>query len=265
MSTNTNIADVQAFADDRNIAINKVGIRAVKHPVSIVDIDRENQPLSLHGVATFDMYVGLAPEHKGTHMSRFLDLLNERPVELSVANLGSLVDGMMSRLESESAYLEANFDLLLAKKSPVSQILSYLDYQITLKARVLDGEIQTGFKCVVPVATLCPCSKEISEYGAHNQRSHVTFEGWVSKPTYITPLITLIEKQASCELYGTLKRVDEKWVTERAYENPKFVEDLVRDIAVELNRLDCFTAYRISSENFESIHNHSAYAEIVYP
>lgn len=265
MKTNTEIADVQASPDLRNLAVNKVGIKALKHPVTVVDLDFKGNPLTMHTVAEFNMYVQLPAEQKGTHMSRFINLLNEQPTTLEMKSLPGLVDNMLGRLEAKGAYLEAKACLFLEKEAPISKIKSVLDYEVTFKARVTNGIIQTGLTMVVPVATLCPCSKKIADYGAHNQRSHVTLSGWFKAPTPVVPFISLIESQASCELYGSLKRVDEKYVTEKAYENPKFVEDLVRDIATELNRLDMFENYSISSENFESIHNHSAFAQIDYP
>lgn len=265
MTTNKEIADIQASLDTRNLAVNKVGIKALKHPVVVTDIDEHHAPLSMQTVACFDMFVTLPSHCKGTHMSRFITLLNERQTILSMKGLPALVDDMLVRLEASSAFLDAKVTLFLPKEAPISKLKSFLDYELTFKARVVDGKIQTGFCLVVPVATLCPCSKKISDYGAHNQRSHVTLNAWLKEPTEVTPFIRLIEKQASSELYGTLKRVDEKYVTERAYENPKFVEDLVRDIAVELNKLNSLESYEIASENFESIHNHSAYAEIHYP
>lgn len=264
MKTNTEIADVQASPDLRNLAVDKVGIKSLRHPVILQDVDFAGNPLTIQSVATFDMFVQLPAEQKGTHMSRFISLLNEKPTVLSMNQLPGLVDDMLVRLEAKEAFLEAKACLFLEKQAPISKIKSVLDYEIAFKARVVEGKIETGMTLVVPVATLCPCSKKISDYGAHNQRSHVTLSGWLKEPTSITPLIQLIESQASCELYGTLKRVDEKYVTERAYENPKFVEDLVRDIAVALNRRNLFSQYSIASENFESIHNHSAYAQIDY-
>ncbi len=265
MTTNIEIADVQASIDTRNLAVSRVGIKALKHPVTLQDIDAHGRPLSSQTIATFDMFVKLPAHAKGTHMSRFITLLNEKPTILSMQNLPSMIDDMLMRLEAKEAFLDAKLTLFLEKEAPVSKVKSFLDYEVELKARIFDNRIQTGLHLVVPVATLCPCSKQISQYGAHNQRSHVTLTCWFSEPVHITPLIRLIEQQASCELYGALKRVDEKYVTEKAYENPKFVEDLVRDIAVELNKLNVFDSYLIASENFESIHNHSAFAEIAYP
>lgn len=265
MSTNIKIPDIQASLDTRKIAINQVGIRSLKHPVLIEDVDVQGMPHTQHAVATFNMYVSLPEHQKGTHMSRFLTLLNEKSTILSVKKMPGIVDSMLVRLEAKKAYVESNFCYFLKKQAPVSKIESFLDYEVTLKAQVTDDTIETGIELLVPAATLCPCSKEISNYGAHNQRSHIVLKGWFKETYPIAPIIQMIENEASCELYGALKRVDEKWVTEKAYDNPKFVEDLVRDIAVRLNKEDIFKSYTVSSENFESIHNHSAYAEIHYP
>lgn len=265
MSTNTNIPDIQASVDTRKIALNRVGIRSLKHPVTVEDVDINGNPEKQNTLATFNMYVNLPEHQKGTHMSRFLTLLNEKPTILSVKQMPGLIDSMLGRLEAEKAFLESKFCYFLKKQAPVSKVESYLDYEVTLKSKIEDSSIETGIELLVPAATLCPCSKEISEYGAHNQRSHIILSGWFKEPSPIAPIIQMLENEASCQLYGALKRVDEKWVTEKAYDNPKFVEDLVRDIAVRLNQQDIFKSYKISSENFESIHNHSAYAEIHYP
>jgi GTP cyclohydrolase I len=252
------IPDVQSSHDTRNLPINKVGIKAIRHPVKVAERDNGYQ----HTVGTFNMYVHLPAHFKGTHMSRFVEVLNTQDREISVANFEELVRQMNDRLEAESGYIEMSFTYFVNKTAPVSGVKSLLDYDITYTGEVKNGQYTFTMKVLVPVTSLCPCSKKISEYGAHNQRSHVTITARTEGHVWIEELIDIVEKQASCELYGLLKRPDEKYVTERAYENPKFVEDMVRDIATELNKDDRVVSYVVESENFESIHNHSAYALI---
>jgi GTP cyclohydrolase I len=254
--------DVQASADSRNLAINKVGIKDIKHPVQIHDVDLHGQPYICPSIANFEMMVNLRADQKGTHMSRFIHLLTAQQLSLSAAHMPVLLDKMVNQLESEQGFIEATFPYFLAKQAPISKTVSLMDYQVTLKGALSDQQLNTTIILVVPVASLCPCSKKIAQYGAHNQRSHVTLEVQLNAPLALTPLIRVAEQQASCELYGALKRPDEKFVTEYAYENPKFVEDLVRDIANQLNQFPQITYFKVASENFESIHNHSAYAEI---
>jgi GTP cyclohydrolase IB len=251
------VEDVQNRADTRQIPINQVGIKDIKHPVRVKDRSAGHQ----HTVATFNMYVNLPHNFKGTHMSRFVEILHHER-EISVESFGSLLAEMTERLEAESGHIEMSFPYFVMKKAPVSGVESYLDYQCTLTGKRVRGEMQMWVKVVVPVTSLCPCSKKISERGAHNQRSHVTISAKLREHMWIEELIAIAESEASCELYGILKRPDEKYVTERAYDNPKFVEDLVRDVAVRLNEEIRIGAYVVESENFESIHNHSAYALI---
>ncbi len=253
-----NIADVQNSADTRRIAINKVGIKDIRHPVVVKDRSDGEQ----HTIASFNMYVNLPHNFKGTHMSRFVQILNSHEKEISVESFKGMLAEMAERLEAESGHIEMRFPYFVNKRAPVSGVQSLLDYDVTLIGDIHSGMPLMYIKVVVPVTSLCPCSKEISDYGAHNQRSHVTVQVRTSGFVWIEEIIDLVEKQASCELYGLLKRPDEKFVTEMAYNNPKFVEDMVRDVAVQLNRDARFTAYIVESENFESIHNHSAYALI---
>jgi len=252
------IADVQGSADTRRIAIDKVGIKNIRHPVRIKDRSGHEQ----HTVATFNMYVYLPHNFKGTHMSRFVAILNGHEDEIGVATFKQMLTEMAERLESEAGHIEMRFPFFVRKKAPVSGVASLLDYDVTLIGEVRDGKPQLSIKVVVPVTSLCPCSKEISDYGAHNQRSHVTVEARTRGFLWIEELIEMVEGEASCELYGLLKRPDEKYVTERAYDNPKFVEDTVRDVARRLNDDERISAYVVEAENFESIHNHSAYALI---
>ena len=252
------IADVQGSADTRRIAIDKVGIKAIRHPVRVKDRDGVEQ----HTVATFNMYVYLPHNFKGTHMSRFVQILNSQERELSVGAFKEMLKEMSSRLESAAGHIEMRFPFFVNKRAPVSGVESLLDYEVTFIGEVRDGEATLAIKVLVPVTSLCPCSREISAYGAHNQRSHVTVQVSTRGFIWIEEIIDLVEREASSELYGLLKRPDEKFVTERAYNNPKFVEDMVRDVATRLNADERIAAYVVEAENFESIHNHSAYALI---
>ena len=252
------IADVQNSADTRRIAIDKVGIKDIRHPIRVKDRTEGEQ----HTIACFNMYVNLPHNFKGTHMSRFVEILNLHEREISVESFRIMLSEMTERLEAEAGHIEMSFPYFINKTAPVSGVQSLLDYEVSFIGEIRAGTPQMKIKVVVPVTSLCPCSKKISERGAHNQRSHVTVTAATRDFIWIEELIDLVEEQASCELYGLLKRPDEKYVTERAYDNPKFVEDMVRDIAAKLNRDERISAYTVESENFESIHNHSAYALI---
>ncbi len=259
MSTpNTVIPDVQNLADTRQIAINKVGIKSIRHPIKVQDKSGGIQ----HTIAMFNMYVSLPHNFKGTHMSRFVEILNSHEREISVENFPAMLRDMVEKLEAESGHIEMSFPYFINKAAPVSGVQSLMDYDVTFIGEICGGEIRFSLKVVVPVTSLCPCSKKISEYGAHNQRSHVTVTARTNGFLWIEELVQLVESEASCELWGLLKRPDEKYVTERAYDNPKFVEDMVRDVAARLNAETRIDAYIVESENFESIHNHSAYALI---
>jgi len=252
------IADVQNFADTRQIAIDKVGIKSIRHPVKVGDKSEGVQ----HTVAWFNMYVYLPHNFKGTHMSRFVEILNSYEREISVESFESMLREIVKRLEAESGHVEMSFPYFINKAAPVSGVQSLLDYDVTFVGEIDKGKYRFTMKVVVPVTSLCPCSKKISDYGAHNQRSHVTVTARTNEMVWIEDIVRIVEEQASCELFGLLKRPDEKYVTERAYDNPKFVEDMVRDVAAAFNRDPRFDAYTIEAENFESIHNHSAYALI---
>ncbi|WP_037585870.1 GTP cyclohydrolase FolE2 [Stenoxybacter acetivorans] len=254
------IADVQSSLDKRNMPINQVGIKDLRLPVVIASDDG-----SQHTVARFTMTVFLPADQKGTHMSRFVALMEESEHAVAFDSLRRLTELMLERLDSHSGKLSLNFPFFRQKTAPISGIKSTLDYDVTLSGEICSGQYRHTLKVMVPVTSLCPCSKEISQYGAHNQRSHVTVSLCCTRVVNIEEVIDLVESQASCQLYGLLKRPDEKFVTEHAYDNPKFVEDMVRDIATALKadpRIDAFT---VESENFESIHNHSAYAMIQFP
>ncbi len=250
--------DVQGSTDTRQIAINRVGIKSIRHPVKVLDRSGGVQ----HTIAMFNMYVSLPHNFKGTHMSRFVEILNSHEREISVENFPAMLRDMVEKLEAQSGHIEMNFPYFINKAAPVSGVESLMDYDVTLIGEICHGEIVPTIKVVVPVTSLCPCSKKISARGAHNQRSHVTAQVRINDHVWIEEIVQLIENEASCELYGLLKRPDEKYVTERAYDNPKFVEDMVRDVAARLNDEPRVDSYVVESENFESIHNHSAYALI---
>jgi len=252
------IADVQSSADTRHLAINRVGIKGIRHPVRVKDKSVGVQ----HTIATFNMYVHLPHNFKGTHMSRFVEILNQHEREISVESFDNMLHDMVARLEAESGFIEMNFPYFVNKTAPVSGVQSLLDYDVTFIGEIVNGKSHFTMKVQVPVTSLCPCSKKISERGAHNQRSHVTLTLRTNSFVWVEDVVRIAEEQASCELYGLLKRPDEKFVTERAYDNPKFVEDMVRDVAAVLNADERIDAYIVESENFESIHNHSAYALI---
>ena len=257
------IADVQSSPDQRNMPINQVGIKDLHFPLQIQSAEGVQ-----HTIARIGMTVALPASQKGTHMSRFVALMEERQhLVLDFTSLHRLTLDMLERLDAQAGRITISFPFFRKKAAPVSGITSFLDYAVTWQGEVsADGEYSHQIKVLAPVTSLCPCSKEISQYGAHNQRSHVTVTLTCHKQEVsIEEIIDLVENKASCQLYGLLKRPDEKYVTEHAYENPKFVEDMVRDIAVALKNDPRIDRFSVESENFESIHNHSAYALIEYP
>jgi GTP cyclohydrolase I len=251
------IEDVQGRTDTRQLPINRVGIKDIRHPVKVKDRSAGEQ----RTVATFNMYVNLPHNFKGTHMSRFVEILHHER-EISVESFGAMLEEMTQRLDATAGHIEMRFPYFVMKKAPVSGVESLMDYEASLIGEFHSGKPEMWIRAVVPVTSLCPCSKKISDYGAHNQRSHITIRAKLREHMWIEELIDIAESEASCELYGILKRPDEKFVTERAYDNPKFVEDMVRDVAARLNKEERIAHYIIESENFESIHNHSAYALI---
>jgi GTP cyclohydrolase IB len=253
----SSIEDVQGRADTRQIPINKVGIKDIFHPVKVRDRARGEQTT----VANFNMYVNLPHNFKGTHMSRFVEILHTER-EISVDSFGKMLREMTELLDADAGHIEMTFPYFVMKKAPVSGVESLMNYQATIFGEHRGGNTDVWLKVVVPTTSLCPCSKKISDYGAHNQRSHITLTAKLNEHMWLEELIDVAEKEASCEVYGILKRPDEKYVTERAYDNPKFVEDTVRDVAVALNKDRRIRAYVVEAENFESIHNHSAYAMI---
>ena len=253
------LPDVQSTPDTRSLAIQNVGVKGLRYPLQIEGASGE--PVAT--VATLTMTVGLPPEVKGTHMSRFVELLEARRGALTQDGVFRMLEEMLLRLDARSGRIELAFPYFIRKTAPVSGVDSLLDYDATLIVDQLEGEAASlTLRVVAPVTSLCPCSKKISEYGAHNQRSHITLEAKLRSSMSIEELVRLAEEEASCEVFGLLKRPDEKWVTERAYDNPKFVEDLVRDIALRLMSEPRIAEWKVASENFESIHNHSAYAEL---
>src|SRR3954463_6150120 len=246
-----NIPDVQSDPDSRKLAIDKVGIKAIRHPVRIQERRGEAQ----HTIAVFNMYVGLPHQFKGTHMSRFVEILEAHEREITVETFQLMLREMVERLEAEEGHIEMAFPYFIEKKAPVSGVKSLMDYEVTFVGEVKNGKSSFTMKVLVPVTSLCPCSKKISERGAHNQRSHVTVTARTNDFVWIEEIVDLVEKQASSELYGLLQRADENSVTERAFDNPKFGEDLVRDGASVLNLDERTEAYVVESKNFESIHN----------
>jgi len=253
------LVDTQSLPDVRALAIQRVGVSGLRYPVLIRTGDGGIQ----HTVATLEMAVGLAAEVKGTHMSRFVEVLESQADALDLVAFGAMGEVMCERLQAGSGRIVMRFPYFIRKAAPVSKVTSLLDYEAAWIVDCVVGIApQLSLPLTAPVTSLCPCSKSISEYGAHNQRSHITIEAALRVPLAIEDLARIAEDEASCEVFGLLKRPDEKWVTERAYDNPKFVEDLVRDIALRLMRDTRIGRFTVKSENFESIHNHSAYAEI---
>jgi GTP cyclohydrolase IB len=252
--------DTQSRADLRHLPIERVGIKRLRYPVALKDGAGAVQ----HTVAEFSMDVGLAHDVKGTHMSRFVEMLEGLREPLDLIGFGELHRAMLLRLGASTGRIEMRFPYFIRKAAPVSGVESLLDYDATWIAETGDGpSTKVTVAMTAPVTSLCPCSKEISDYGAHNQRSHITLRAEVVVGAVsLEDLARIAEHEASSEVYGILKRPDAKFVTERAYDNPKFVEDLVRDIALRLRNDPRIGRFSVGSENFESIHNHSAYAEI---
>lgn len=260
-ATSDPVSDVQGSQDDRRIPIDLVGVKGVRHPVKVADRSGSVQGT----VAVFDMYVSLPHDQKGTHMSRFLQILNGHGSAISVETFEGIVSQVSERLESEDTHITMQFPFFVEKAAPVSEVKSMMDYEVTFEGGFKGAKPFHRTKVLVPVTSLCPCSKKISAYGAHNQRSHVTLTVESSERVWVEELIDVAEALSSSQLYGVLKRPDEKYVTEQAYDNPKFVEDLARDVALALSQDERITKFVVEVENFESIHNHSAYALIEGP
>ncbi len=251
------IPDTQSGRDERHLEIQRVGVRAVRYPISL-RVSGALQP----SVAQWDLDVVLPADRKGTHMSRFVGWLDSLPSPVDASGLRRELTRMLDLLNATEGRVEARFPFFVRKRAPVSGVQSLLEYQGRWVAESRAGATSVWAEAVVPVKSLCPCSKEISDYGAHNQRSHVTVCTELLGELAWDELIRFGEESASSEIWPMLKRADEKWVTERAYENPKFVEDLVRDVALRLNQDPRVGRYRVDVENFESIHNHSAVGRI---
>ncbi|MEN8165781.1 MAG: GTP cyclohydrolase FolE2 [Acidobacteriota bacterium] len=253
------LKDTQNERDDRRIAIDRVGVKALRFPVEVRHKGGEAQ----RTVATVSLAVDLPHHYKGTHMSRFVELLNAHGNFLDVRSMTALPRELLARLDARRAHVEFQFPFFRAKAAPVTRKTGLVDYEVRFEVEAgEDGAIDFMVTVLVPVATLCPCSKAISARGAHNQRGLVTYSVRFREPVWIEDLIALVERSASCELYSLLKRPDEKAVNERAYDHPVFVEDVVRNVAARSNAHDTITWYRVEAENFESIHNHNAYAVI---
>ena len=254
------LPDVQSSPDERQIVIQKVGVKSIRHPIQI---QLSNGPQAT--IAQIDMTVRLAAHLKGTHMSRFLEILQSHHAALDYESLKSMMESMLNRLEADAGHITIAAPIFINKVAPISKVESLLDYDVVYTLSSVDGVFSLEQEVRVPVTSLCPCSKKISDYGAHNQRSLISMKTKINQAMPIERLIDIAENAASCQLWGLLKRPDEKYVTEYAYDNPKFVEDLVRDIAVQLQKIPEVSYYEVSSENFESIHNHSAYAWLCGP
>jgi GTP cyclohydrolase I len=248
--------DKQNERDHRELPIDKVGVRGLRFPIQI----RDKAHVLQNTIATIGMYVDLPKEFKGTHMSRFIEVLNAHGSVVHVENIEDILYAMQKKLKAATAHLEMEFPFFLVKKAPVSGMESVMDYTARFDATACGKEIDFVLTVKTAVTTLCPCSKAISAYGAHNQRGEVTVQIRSKKAIWIEDLIALVESSASSELYSLLKRQDEKFVTERAYQNPVFVEDLVRNVVLKLNAHPDVTWYKVEAENHESIHSHNAYA-----
>jgi GTP cyclohydrolase I len=253
------IKDVQNERDYRNLPIDKVGIKNLKYPITVLDRKNGFQ----HTVASINMYVDLPHKNKGTHMSRFVEILNLFRPEVSLKKISEVLDLMKKHLNAASSHISVSFPYFIEKRAPVSEAPGLMDYECRFEGSSNPAaEVNLTVEVNVPISSVCPCSKEISECGAHNQRGMVKVRTGFKRFIWLEDMIQLVENSASCDVYSVLKRVDEKQVTEQAFTNPKFVEDIVRDIALKLKKDDNITWFSVSAENFESIHNHSAYALI---
>jgi GTP cyclohydrolase I len=252
------LRDIQNEPDTRNLEIDKVGIKDIQYPIVLSDKEKGSQ----HTVARINMYVRLPHDFKGTHMSRFVEILSRHSDNINLYSVGGILSEMKEKLDSEEAFIELSFDYFLEKKAPVSGQSAMMDYHCTYMGSSGKNGKDQMLTVKVPVMTLCPCSKEISRFGAHNQRSYITINVRMKKMIWIEEIIEIAESCGSSPIYPLLKREDEKHVTEASYENPVFVEDVVRNVAEKLMAEDRIIWFEVSSENIESIHNHSAYAVI---
>ena len=250
------LADCQSQPDSRQLAIDKVGVKGLLHPIEVRDKAHETQ----NTVARISLLVDLPKDFKGTHMSRFVEVLNTHGRLIHVENVPTMLHELQKKLRAQVAHIGVEFPYFMEKEAPVTKAKGLVDYQVKFDAAAHGKDVTFTVTVTIPVTTLCPCSKAISAYGAHNQRGYVTLALRSVKPIWIEDMIALVEESASSEIYSLLKRPDEKFVTEKAYDNPVFVEDLVRNVAVRCNRHPDITWYKVEAENMESIHNHSAYA-----
>jgi GTP cyclohydrolase I len=248
--------DTQSQPDTRELRIDKVGVKGLLHPIEVRDKANEIQGT----VARFSLLVDLPKDFKGTHMSRFVEVLNAHGRLIHVRNLSEMLHELQLKLNSQIAHIEVEFPYFIEKEAPVTKAKGLVDYQVKFDAAAYGKDITFTVAVTIPVTTLCPCSKSISAYSAHNQRGYVTLAVRSIESIWIEDMIAMVEESASSEIYSLLKRPDEKFVTERAYDNPVFVEDLVRNVALRCNQHPQITWYKVEAENMESIHNHSAYA-----
>lgn len=251
------LTDIQNEKDTRNIPINKVGVKGLKYPVVLQDRNNCNQ----NSVADINMFVELPHEFRGTHMSRFIEILHHYHKETIIDNLEKLLEEMKKKLSADAAYIEMEFPYFILKEAPVTKESSLMSYTCGFQASMID-EFKLKMFTKVPVISLCPCSKEISDYSAHNQRAYVTITVSYDEFIWLEELIEIAEHAASSPVFSLLKRPDEKYITEQSYDNPKFVEDIARDIAEELKNDKRIIKYTVEAESIESIHNHNAYAMI---
>ena len=252
------MVDVQNRKDDRNIDIKKVGVKGIKYPLTVLDMTKGKQYVS----GTINMYVNLPRHFKGTHMSRFVEVLNDYRGQINIRTFRKILGKVKEKLHAQSAHMEIEFPYFIEKSAPVSGAKSLMEYRCRFSGENNGSRNDFTVGVTVPVTTVCPCSKELSSMGAHNQRSIVKVNLKFKKFFWIEDVVRLVENSASSEVYSLLKRADEKYITEKGYQNPMFVEDVVRSVAEKLNKDDNFTWYSIEAENFESIHNHSAYAYV---
>jgi GTP cyclohydrolase I len=262
MKNQPDIPDIQNQEDHRDVPLTKVGVKGLEYPITVLDREKKIQ----HTTAQVDLYADLPRHYKGTHMSRFIEIFHQYREDLSMPRFLDMLRSIRAELEAESAFGSIRFPYFIEKKAPVSALPGIMSYRCRYQGRVSGspgknrGEGHFTVTVSVPVTTVCPCSKAISDRGAHNQRGVVTVELELGPFFWIEDIITLVEKAASSPVYSLIKREDEKFITEHAYDNPKFVEDLVRDVYIKVRDLNQFPRFSVEAENFESIHNHSAFA-----
>ncbi|MCP5453139.1 MAG: GTP cyclohydrolase I FolE2 [Spirochaetaceae bacterium] len=255
------MVDVQSMRDERCIPIRKVGVKGVRYPITVLDRANSIQ----HTTATVNLFVDLPHHYKGTHMSRFIEVFNEHRRDLSMPRFLAMLDELRDALDAETAYCDMHFPYFIEKKAPVSGQPGMMSYDCSYEGSSSAGAREFWVSVQVPIQTVCPCSKAISEYGAHNQRGLVKVRVKLGPFFWIEDLVAIVERSASSDVYTLLKREDEKYVTERSFERPMFVEDVVREVHGGLSALGIFPKFSVEAENFESIHNHSAYAYAEYP